>query len=87
MSRAMNMPVQKKKKVVQTELDQADYETLLSLVKSKSMTIKDAAREALQWWSASQTDLTSDPLFTLKPVQFKTKVRADEIEAFLYRAK
>jgi hypothetical protein len=76
-----------RRKVVQTELDQNDYETLQSLARSKGITIKDAAREALRWWSASQTDLTKDPLFTLKPVQFRTKVRADEIEAFLYKAK
>ena len=31
----------KKKKVVQTELEPDDYETLLSLAKSKSMTIKE----------------------------------------------
>ncbi len=76
-----------KKKVVQTELDQGDYETLLSLAKSKNLTIKEAAREALRWWSASQADLTKDPLFKLKPVEFKVKVRADEIESFLYKAK
>jgi hypothetical protein len=31
--------------------------------------------------------LENDPLFTLKPVRFKVKVRADEIDSFLYRAK
>lgn len=76
-----------RKKVVQTELDQSDYETLLSLAEGKGMTIKEAVREALRWWNASQTDLSRDPLFTLKPVQFKLKVRADEIEAFLYKPK
>ena len=74
-----------KKKVVQTKLDQGDYETLLSLAKSKGMTIKEAAREALKRWSASQTDLAEDPLFMLKPVEFKLRMRADEIEAFLYK--
>ncbi len=76
-----------RKKVVQTELEASDYETLLSLAKSKKMTIKEAAREALLWWTASGTDLTKDPLFKLKPVDFKVKVRSDEIEAFLYKRK
>ena len=75
----------KKKKVVQTELEPEDYETLLSLAKSKSMTIKEAMREALRSWTAQATDLTKDPLFKLKPVEFKIKVRSDEIEAFLYK--
>ena len=76
-----------KKKVVQTELDGGDYQALLGLAKSMNLTIKEATREALRWWTASQADLTNDPLFTLKPVRFKAKVRADEIEPFLYRAK
>ena len=76
-----------KKKVVQTELEPGDYETFLSLAKSKNMTIKEAARQALRWWSASVIDLTEDPLFRLKPVEFKVKVRSDEIEAFLYKRK
>ncbi len=75
----MDMP-EGKKKVVQTELEQADYEILLNLAKRKNMTIKEAAREALRRWSASVTDLTNDPLFKLKPVEFKVKVRSDQIE-------
>jgi hypothetical protein len=74
----------KKRKVVQTELEQADYETLSSLAKSRGMTIKEAAKEALRWWTASKADLRENPLFRLKPVGFKVKVRADEIETFLY---
>ena len=73
------------KKVVQTELDTSDYETLVSLAKRKNMTIKEAAKEALRAWTASSTDLTEDPLFKLKPVEFKVKVKSNEIEAFLYK--
>jgi len=76
---------QGKKKVVQTELDPSDYETLLGIARSKNMTIKEATREALRWWSASVADLSKDSLFKLRPVEFKVKVRSDEIEAFLYK--
>lgn len=76
-----------KKKVVQTELELSDYETLVGLAKSKNMTLKEVAREALRLWTASSTDLKEDPLFRLKPVKFKVKVRSDEIEAFLYKRK
>lgn len=72
---------------MQTELEEGDYETLLSLAKSKNMTIKDAAREALRWWTASASDLSKDALFKLKPVEFKVKVRSDQIDAFLYKRK
>jgi hypothetical protein len=78
---------QKTKKVVQTELEQHDYEELARLATSKNMTIKEAAREALRWWSVSNSDLSEDPLFRLKPVEFKLKVKSDEIDAFLYKRK
>ncbi len=76
-----------KRKVVQTELEQSDYETLLTAARRKNMTLKEAAREALRLWSASVSDLTRDPLFKLQPVEFKVKIRSDQIEAFLYRKK
>ncbi|MDE1854191.1 MAG: hypothetical protein KGI38_10680 [Thaumarchaeota archaeon] len=74
-----------KKRVVQTELDESDYETLVQIAKSKNLSIKDAAREAMRWWSASLSDLEQDPLFKLKPVEFKAKVRSEQMEGFLYR--
>lgn len=77
----------KSRRVVQTELELRDYEALASLARNKKMTIKEAAREALRWWSVSNEDLGSDPLFRLKPVRFKTRIRSDEIEAFLYKRK
>jgi hypothetical protein len=85
----MDMPAVegKKKKVVQTELGASDYEALQSLAKRKNMTIKEAAREALRLWTTSATDLTEDPLFKLKPVEFKVRVRSNEIDSFLYKRK
>lgn len=77
----------KTKKVVQTELEESDYEELARLATSKNMTIKEAAREALRSWSVSNADLSEDPLFKLKPVEFKMKVKSDKIEAFLYKRK
>jgi hypothetical protein len=74
-----------KMKVVQTELEPSEYETLLSLAKSKNLTIKQAAREALHLWSLTYSDLSQDALFKLKPIEFKVKVRSDRIEEFLYR--
>ena len=74
-----------KRKVVQTELRPEDYESLRSLARKKNLTIKEAARDAVLMWNASVSDLSEDSLFRLKPVEFKVKVKADEIEAFLYK--
>ena len=73
------------RKVVQTELDQKEYENILSLSKSKGITIKEATREALRLWAASASDLSKDSLFNLRPVEFKVKIKSDEMEAFLYK--
>ena len=79
------MRLRSTKRVVQTELDEADYETLVEIAKSKNMSIKEATREALRWWSITMSDLKQDPLFKLKPVEFKLKISSDKIEDFLYR--
>ena len=78
---------QKTTKVVQTELERGDYKELARVATSKNMAIKEAAREAIRWWSVSNSDLSEDPLFKLKPVAFNLKVKSDEIEAFLYGRK
>jgi hypothetical protein len=82
----MDVPAERKK-VVQTDLEQRDYEMLQSIAKSKKITIKEAANEALRLWSASLIHLTEDPLFRVRPTKFKLKVRSDQIEAFLYKRK
>jgi len=75
---------QSKKKVVQTELEASDYEVLQSVARKKNITIKEAVREALRSWNASNSDLSKDSLFQLKPVPFKVKIPASDIESFLY---
>ncbi|HLE64600.1 MAG TPA: hypothetical protein VI816_00570 [Candidatus Bathyarchaeia archaeon] len=75
------------KKVVQTELGEDEYEILSTVAKREKLTIKEAARRALLEWSMSALDLKEDPLFRLRPVKFRQKVRASEIDRFLYHAK
>ncbi len=72
------------KKIVQTELETNEYEVLLSIAKKRNMTIKEAAREALRSWNALNSDLSDDPLFKIKPVPFKIKIKSSEIKSFLY---
>ena len=75
------------KKVVQTELGEREYDLLSEVAKKEGLTIKEAARRALLDWSMSGMDLKNDPLFRLKPVKFKRKIRSSEIDRFLYHAK
>ena len=42
------------------------------------MKIKEAARKTRSEWSVSELDLRKDPLFQLKPVRFKKKIRVSE---------
>ncbi len=51
------------------------------------MKIKEAARKKLSEWSVSELDLREDPLFQLKPVRFKKKIRVWEIDRLLYSPK
>lgn len=73
--------------MVQTELGEDEYEILSTVAKREKLTIKEAARRALLEWSMSALDLKEDPLFLLRPVKFRQKIRASEIDRFLYHAK
>jgi len=75
------------KKVVQTELGEDEYEVLSAIAKREGLTIKEAARKAILEWSMSGIDLKQDPLFLLKPIRFREKIRSSEIDRFLYHAK
>lgn len=74
------------RKVVQTELGEREYDLLSDVAKREGLTIKEAARRALLEWSMSGVDLKEDPLFRLKPVRFKRKIKSSEIDRFLYHA-
>lgn len=75
------------RKVVQTELGEDEYEVLSIVAKREGLTIKEAARRALLQWSVSGLDLKEDSIFRLKPVKFREKIKASEIDRFLYHAK
>ncbi len=73
--------------MVQTELGEDEYEVLSTVAKREGLTIKEAARRALLEWSVSGLDLKEDSIFRLKPVKFREKIKASEIDRFLYHAK
>ncbi len=75
------------KKVVRTELGEDEYQVLSTVAKREELTIKEAARRALLEWAMSGIYFKEDPLFRLKPIKFREKVRSSEIDRFLYHAK
>src|SRR6266705_4623422 len=75
------------KKVVQTELGEREYDLLSDVAKKEGLTIKEAARRALLEWSISVMELKDDPLFKLRPVRFKKRIKSSEIDRFLLPCK
>jgi hypothetical protein len=55
-------------KVVQTRLDANLYQALQRAADSKSMTLMDAAREAIRRWVMEETRFGGSPLFNLEVV-------------------
>ncbi len=72
------------KKVVQTELEEKEYEILRKVVEKKKLTIKEGLREAIHQWVAMQTSLEDDPLFKVKPVKTGVKTDSSNLDSALY---
>lgn len=73
-----------KKKVVQTELIEQEYELLQRIAEKRGMTIKHGLREAVQQWVHTQIPITEDPLFKLKPVRTGVKTDSSKLDRPLY---
>jgi len=73
-----------KKKVVQTELIEQEYELLQKIVEKKGMTIKHGLREAVQQWVRTQIPIMQDPLFKIKPVRTGVKTDSSKLDKPLY---
>ncbi len=71
-------------KVVQTEVNPADYEALEKVVKKRRITIKEAVREALTSWIGLQTPLDEDPIFKLRPRRTGVKTDSSKLDDLLY---
>ncbi len=78
------MPMSQGNKVVQIELSNSEYEALAQTAKSLKLTIKQAVKEALKEWTVAKCDLSSDPLFSIRPAKFRVKIRADRLDEYLY---
>ena len=72
------------RRVVQTELEEREYEALRRVVGKRGLTIKQGLREAVQHWVAVQTPLNEDPLFKVKPIKTGVRTDSSNLDVALY---
>jgi len=72
-------------KVVQTILEESEYEHLRKAAKRKGMKIKEAARSAILSWTRESEPLDlNDPFFELKPADLGDPELSSKVEEVLY---
>lgn len=60
-----------KKKVVQTLLEESDYEEFRKTSKKVGKTLREAAREAIRKWTEEISGISpEDPIFKIKPIPY-----------------
>ncbi len=72
-------------RVIQSELDDDDFELFSKICLEKNISKRDAIRSAIKNWLHGQLPLpTDDPLFTLKAKDAPTTTPARRIDDVLY---
>ena len=72
------------RKVVQTELEEAEYELLKKTVEKRGISLKKGLREAVNQWVTTQIPVSEDPLFKIKPVKTGIKTDSSSLDKSLY---
>jgi hypothetical protein len=73
------------RKIVQTILEESEYENFRKASQKSKKTIREAAREAIQKWTEEASGINSDdPIFKLKPVSYKSRKAAEDHDMILY---
>ncbi len=72
------------RKVVQTDLDDNEYNLLKEVVEKRGLTLKKGLREAVRQWVLAQIPVSEDPLFKLAPVKTGVETDASKLDGRLY---
>jgi len=72
------------RKVVQTELEDSEYELLKKTVEKRGITIKRGVKEAVHQWVTTQMPVGEDPLFNIEPVKTGVKTDSSKLDKPLY---
>jgi hypothetical protein len=72
-------------KIVQTVLDDSEYEEFRKASQKSKKTIRQAAKEAIQRWTQEVSGISpEDPIFRLKPVSYRSRKASEEHDLILY---
>jgi hypothetical protein len=75
-------------KVVQTSLEEEEYERFRKVARYKKLTIKEATKEAIVTWAKGLTPLDAeDDFFRLEPADFGDPELSTKIDEVLYGKK
>ena len=73
-----------KKKVVQTELVDQEYDLLQRVAAKRGITIKHGLREAVQQWVRTQIPMSEDPLLKVEPIKTGVRTDSSKLDRLLY---
>jgi len=73
-----------RKRVVQTELVDEEYQLLQRVAAIRGVTIKHSLREAVQQWVSTQIPIAEDPLFKIPPIKTGVKTDSSKLDKLLY---
>jgi hypothetical protein len=72
------------RKVVQTELEDREYELLKKTVEKRGISLKKGLREAVHQWVTTQIPIGEDPLFKVKPEKTGIETDSSRLDKTLY---
>ena len=80
------MRLEIERKVAQTELEPEEYSALAATAKKNNLSIKQALRQAALQWVQERSGINpDDPIFHLKPVDWKgTENASKEVDETVY---
>lgn len=75
------------KKIIQTILDQSEYDEFRRVSEKTGKTIREAAREAIRKWTEEVSGISAeDPIFKIKPVPYGDSKVSEQHDSLLYGA-
>ncbi len=75
-------------KVVQTRLEEEEYQQFKEAIKHRNTTVKEAVRMAIVTWTRDFLPLeTEDPFFKIKPADFGDPLLSSKVDEVLYGRK
>lgn len=79
------IPKAMRKKIIQTILDQSEYDEFRKVSERTGKTIREAAREAIRKWTEEASGISAqDPIFKIKAVSYGDPKVSERHDSALY---